>query len=111
VELLLPYKEQVRSITAHNSKEFAQYKQMAKVLEAAFYFAHPYHSLERGKNVNTNGLIRQYLPKSINFNVLTQADCQEIMDNLNNRPRKVLGFQTPSEVFFSNYLSTVALAT
>lgn len=111
LEILMPYKEQVRSMTSDNGKEFAQHERIAKVLEAAFYFAHPYHSWERGTNENTNGLIRQYFPKSMCLDSITQADCQKIMDILNNRPRKVLGFRTPNEVFFSNNLRTVALAT
>jgi transposase, IS30 family len=111
LEILMPYKAQVHSITSDNGTEFAQHERIAKVLEAAFYFAHPYHSWERGTNENTNGLIRQYFPKSMCLDSLTQADCQKIMDKLNNRPRKVLGFRTPNEVFFSNNLSTVALAT
>lgn len=111
IELLMSYNKLVCSITADNGKEFARHEQIAKVLDAVFYFARPYHSWERGTNENTNGLIRQYFPKSMSFDGLTQADCQEIMDKLNNRPRKVLGFLTPNEVFFSNYLSTAALAT
>jgi IS30 family transposase len=59
------------------------------------YFAHPYHSWERGLNEHTNGLIRQYLPKKISFDSLTQKE----LDKINSRPRKVLGGLTPYEVF------------
>ena len=104
IEILTPFSDKVKSITADNGKEFAKFERIADALEALFFFAHPYHSWERGTNENTNGLIRQYLPKSMGFEYLTQEDCQKIMDKLNNRPRKVLGFQTPAEVFFSNKL-------
>ena len=74
--------------------------EIAKVLKADGYFAHPYHSWERGLNENTNGLIRQYLPKGTDFNKLTDRQVLEIMDKLNNRPRKCLGYKTPNQVFF-----------
>ena len=102
VEILTPFADKVKSITADNGKEFAKFEHIAGTLEALFFFAHPYHSWERGTNENTNGLIRQYVPKSMSLEHLTQADCQAMMDKLNNRPRKVLGFKTPAEVFFSN---------
>jgi IS30 family transposase len=104
VEMLEPFSDKVKSITADNGKEFAKFERIAEALEALFFFAHPYHSWERGTNENTNGLIRQYLPKSMGFESITQEDCQRIMDKLNNRPRKVLGFRTPAEVFFSNII-------
>ena len=104
VEILTPFSDKVKSITADNGKEFAKFERIAEALEALFFFAHPYHSWERGSNENTNGLIRQYLPKFMGFGSITQEDCQRIMDKLNNRPRKVLGFRTPAEVFFSNTL-------
>ncbi|MCA6392816.1 MAG: IS30 family transposase [Cytophagales bacterium] len=104
IEILTPFSDKVKSITSDNGKEFAKFERIAEALEALFFFAHPYHSWERGSNENTNGLIRQYLPKSMGFEYLTQEDCQKIMDKLNNRPRKVLGFRTPAEVFFSNTL-------
>lgn len=104
IEILTPFSDKVKSITADNGKEFAKFERIADALEALFFFAHPYHSWERGTNENTNGLIRQYLPKSMGFELITQEDCQRIMDKLNNRPRKVLGFRTPAEVFFSNKL-------
>jgi transposase, IS30 family len=69
-------------------------------LDADGYFAHPYHSWERGLNENMNGLVRQYLPKGKSFDELTDQDVQHIMDKLNNRPRKCLGYKTPNQVFF-----------
>jgi IS30 family transposase len=62
-----------------------------------FYFATPYHSWERGTNENTNGLIRQYLPKGMCLRNLTQVECDRIAAELNDRPRERLGFRTPSE--------------
>jgi len=111
IELLQPLADKVKSITADNGKEFAQFEQIADTLKALFFFAHPYHAWERGTNENTNGLIRQYFPKTMSFDLLTQEECQAVMDNLNNRPRKILGFRTPSEVFFSKNLQRFALVT
>ncbi|WP_141672800.1 IS30 family transposase, partial [Flavobacterium crassostreae] len=61
-------------------------------------FAHPYSSWERGTNKNTNGLIRRFLPKGTDFNTITTEELKRIENNLNNRPRKVLGFKTPNEM-------------
>ncbi len=77
--------------TADNGKEFARHKEIAKGLDAEFYFASPYHSLERGANENTNRLIRQYIPKGTDFKELTDEKIAEIEWKLNNRPRKSLG--------------------
>lgn len=90
--------EVVHSITFDNGKEFALHEVIADSLNTQVYFARPYHSWERGSNENTNGLIRQFLPKSQKFNHLTDEQIQAIEDNLNHRPRKVLGFRTPLEV-------------
>jgi len=98
--LLTPYKEHgAYTITADNGKEFSGHKDISKALEVDFYFAHPYSSWERGTNENTNGLIRQYLPKGTEFEPVNDKQCQFIMDRLNNRPRKCLGYQTPKQVF------------
>ena len=92
----------VHTITSDNGKEFANHTAISKVLKADFYFAHPYHSWERGLNEHTNGLVRQYIPKSAHFDVITKDKIQEIEDLLNNRPRKILQFLTPKEVFKSS---------
>ena len=65
------------------------------------YFCHPYASYERGTNENTNGLLRRYLPKQTDFSTLTQDELDEIVLEINNRPRKVLKYQTAHEVFTS----------
>jgi IS30 family transposase len=100
VNALQPLAAQVKTITYDNGKEFAYHTAVAEALDAKGYFAHPYHSWERGLNENTNGLIRQYLPKGMSFDSLTQADIQRIMIKLNNRPRKCLGYKTPNQVMF-----------
>ena len=73
------------------------------------YFAKPYHSWERGLNEHTNGLFRQYFPKGSDFSILSDADVQRVEDKLNSRPRKILGYQTPREIFFSARNLPVAL--
>jgi IS30 family transposase len=100
INLLTPYREKVFTITSDNGKEFAEHQRISKRLTAKMYFAHPYHSWERGLNENTNGLIRQYFPKNTNFKTITIKSVQKVMDRLNNRPRKTLGYATPNEVFF-----------
>ena len=64
------------------------------------YFAHPYHSWERGLNENTNGLLRQYFPKNTNLRKVSHEEVDEAVYQLNHRPRKCLGYRTPHEVFF-----------
>ena len=89
----------VRTITLDNGTEFHDYKSVERQLGVKFYFATPYHSWERGTNENTNGLIRQYLPKRQCLKWLTQRECDQIAKELNDRPRERLGFRTPAEVF------------
>ncbi len=99
VELLEPEKEYLHTITFDNGKEFAYHAQIKERLGAENYFAHPYHSWERGLNENHNGLIRQYLPKGIALDKVTPEDITLIQNRLNNRPRKLLGYKTPNEVY------------
>ena len=87
------------SLTLDNGKEFARHEVITSVTGIDVFFAHPYHSWERGLNENTNGLIRQYLPKGTDFRTLTLEKLRSIMDRLNNRPRKCLGFKTPNQLF------------
>ena len=89
----------VHTITADNGTEFHGYKQLEATLPTRFYFATPHHSWERGTNENTNGLIRQYLPKRASMEHLTQQECTRIAKKLNQRPRKCLGFRTPEECY------------
>lgn len=99
VSLLTPFKTFVHTLTTDNGKEFAQHEQIAQALNADFFFAHPYASWERGANENMNGLIREFFPKKMHFDSITQKDIAQAMDRLNHRPRKCLGFRTPYEVF------------
>jgi transposase, IS30 family len=98
--MLLPFLEKCHTITSDNGREFANHQEIALQLQADFYFAHPYSSWERGLNENTNGLVRQYFPKKSDFSKITDSDVQQVMDRLNNRPRKMLGYKTPNQVFF-----------
>jgi IS30 family transposase len=102
IKLLKPYCANVHTITSDNGREFAGHEAISKKLKADFYFAHPYASWERGTNENTNGLIRQYFPKNRDFTTITQQEIDTTMEQLNNRPRKRLGFLTPSQVFFKS---------
>ena len=101
VEGMIPYRNQIHTITYDNGLEFSEHQNIAQTLSANIYFVHPYSSWERGLNENTNGLIRQYLPKSRPLNNVTQKELDYIMDQLNHRPRKTLGFKTPCELFFN----------
>ena len=80
-------------------KEFAYHRQISEALDVDGYFAHPYHSWQRGLNENHNGLIRQYLPKGMALNEITRKEIRIIQDKLNNRPRKTLGYKTANEVY------------
>ncbi len=101
IEALKGYQGVVHTITSDNGCEFAQHEEISKQLEADFFFAHPYSSWERGLNENTNGLVRQYLKKGSAFIPITDEELAIIAYKLNNRPRKTLGFKSPSEVFIS----------
>jgi len=106
---LLQWVSALESITADNGKEFAAHQHISQTLSVDFYFAHPYSSWERGTNENTNGLIRQYVPKSRSLQHMSFQEETLIMDRLNLRPRKCLDFRTPFEVFFDH--QSVALAS
>ena len=97
--LLRRYPKKFRTITADNGTEFHGYAQIEAASPVKFYFATPHHSWERGTNENTNGLIRQYLPKGQSMTSLTQSQCDAIAQHLNNRPRKRHGYKTPNECF------------
>ena len=89
-ERLGAHKSEVLTLTADNGKEFAEHEDIALALEADFYFAKPYQSWQRGLNEHTNGLVRQYLPKSVCLKSVTDQEVDRIEILLNNRPRKVL---------------------
>ena len=100
VHLLKPIQEHTLTITSDNGKEFSYHEEIAQKLDTDFYFANPYQSWQRGLNEHTNGLIREYFPKKMPFIDITDEQIVEVQNRLNRRPRKVLGYKTPAEVFF-----------
>lgn len=88
-----------RTITYDNGTEFSEHQQTERDAKTTIYFAYPYHSWERGTNENTNGLLREFFPKGSAFKHVTQRDLDRAVRFLNTRPRKCLGYLTPSEVF------------
>ena len=103
LRLMKKYPRRFKTITADNGCEFHGYKDIERATSVTFYFSAPYHSWERGTNENTNGLIRQYLPKGISMDGLSQAQCNAIARKLNHRPRKRHGYRTPAELFELTY--------
>ena len=101
VRALEAHKGRVHTITMDNSKEFYQHTKIAKALNAGTYFCRPCHSWEKGLNENTNGLIRQYFPKQTDFRNISNREIRRVQDELNRRPRKTLGYETPSVLFLN----------
>lgn len=89
----------VRTLTVDNGTEFHGHRVIEDATGTRFYFAAPYHSWERGTSENTNGLIRQYLPKRQSMAHVTQRHCHSVAHKLNTRPRKRLRYLTPEECF------------
>lgn len=106
---LLDIKDRLHTITFDNGREFACHEQIAEKIEVDNYFAKPYSSWQRGVNENTNGLIRQYFPKDTDFNQVTQARLTAVQEQLNNRPRKTLGFKTPNELFLGKIVDLLTV--
>lgn len=88
-----------KTITFDNGIEFNDWESLEEKSHMTIYFCYPYHSWERGTNENTNGLIRQYFPKAMDFNLITEKELQQIVKKLNDRPRKRLKFKSPREMF------------
>lgn len=99
ISLLRDYKDVCYTITFDNGLEFSEHKEVAKALDAEIYFAHPYSSHERGLNENTDGLLRQYIPKGTDLREVSEEDLLSYQGALNSRPRKCLGYRQPSVVF------------
>ena len=89
----------VSSITADNGSEFAHHYKLADQIGVPTYFCDPYSAHQRGTNEHFNGRLRKYLPKGTRFDDLTQEELDAYVNEINNRPRKVLGWRTPAEVF------------
>jgi IS30 family transposase len=94
-DLLEDWCPYIFTITSDNGKEFAEHQRVAEKLYLDYYFAHPYHSWERGSNENLNGLIHQYIPKKTDFKTLSNQYIKDIETKLNNRPRKRFNFESP----------------
>lgn len=92
-------KEMRKTLTVDNGKEFARFKELENQTGLTVYFADPYSAWQRGTNENTNGLLRQYFPKGTDFRNVTAEELASAVKNLNHRPRKCLGYQSPYEVF------------
>lgn len=97
IRLLMPYKGLLHTITSDNGREFSDHELISKALGVKFYFASPFKAWQRGSNENLNGLLRQYIPRGSAIEKLTHARLQQITDEINNRPRKSLGYFSPKE--------------
>ena len=91
-------------LTPDNGTEFAHYAAVKNLLKCDFFFAHPYSSWERRLNENTNGLIRQYIPKKTDFDLYDEKYIKDIEIKLNNRPRKTLRFFSPNQYLEHNFV-------
>jgi IS30 family transposase len=88
-----------KTLTLDNGTEFSSWEQIEEKTGMMVYFAYPYHAWERGTNENTNGLLRQYFPKDLDFNLITPKELAHVVRILNNRPRKRLKFKSPRRIF------------
>ena len=102
-------KHMKKTLTYDNGSEMAQHKEFAKNTKIKVYFAHPYSPWERPTNENSNGLIRDYFPKGTDFNLISKKRLKEVQNQLNERPRKVLDYKTPKEVFQQHILNPLQL--
>jgi transposase, IS30 family len=103
--LLQPIAHKVKTVTTDNGSEFAWHEKLDATLGCMSYFCTPYSSCQRGTNENTNGLVRQYVPKKRELDTVDQQELQMIEDKLNHRPRKRLNFRTPHQVFVQSLQS------
>jgi IS30 family transposase len=94
----------IKTLTSDNGAEFSLFKTIEELFECDHYFADPYSAWQRGLNENTNGLIRQYLPKNKSFARITDEDIEKIQMSLNNRPRKSLHNKAPIEAFYKLFI-------
>jgi len=100
IELMEPYENAIHTITLDNGKEFAAHAAITEKLGTKAFFADPYSSWQRGLNEQVNGLVRQYFPKKKKFSTITEQEVFYVAHKLNTRPRKLLGYKTPLEMFF-----------
>jgi len=97
-----------RSLTWDQGKEMSEHAQFSIDTGVEVFFCDPHSPWQRGSNENTNGLLRQYLPKGCDMRKLTQADCDAIALRLNTRPRKTLGWKTPAQALERELIATAA---
>jgi IS30 family transposase len=100
---LIPYKKQTLSITTDNGGEFANHLNLCKKLKLTVYFTDPYSAWQKGSIENANKLVRQYLPKGTNFDDIDYQEINNIQKIINSRPRKILNFECPKNIFFYNF--------
>jgi len=110
IRLLFPYRKAVRTITTDNGSEFSLHEMISKALRTQVYFADSYASWQKGAIENTNKLIRQYIPKGVDFDLYSDDEIKKIQYKINRRPREKLGFSTPMKEFYKN-INKFALAT
>jgi len=99
ITMLSPYVDELHTITFDKGKEFTYHKQIAETLDVKTYFTHPYQSWKCGLNENYNELIRQYLPKDQPLDKVTTKQIVKIQNRLNQRPRRLLDYKTPEEIY------------
>jgi len=94
----MPKKKRI-TLTLDNGVEFSAWERIEEKTGMTIYFAYPYHAWERGSNENTNGLLRQYFPRTLDFNLITSDELAHVVKLLNDRPRKRLKFKSPRQIF------------
>lgn len=87
-----------QTLTVDNGKEFSQFKELEGKTGLTVYFADPYSARQRGTNENTNGILRHYYPKGLDFTTISDEELELVVKTINNRPRKCLDYRTPAEV-------------
>ena len=100
ISMLLPYRKDVKTITTDNGSEFCRHEKIAAKLQTQVFFADSYAAWQKGAIENTNKLVRQYIPKGINFNELSDDYILNTQYKLNRRPRRKLNFNSPKNTFF-----------
>ena len=88
----------IKSISTDNGTEFSEWKQMQEILDTTVYFCHPYASYEKGTNEKHNGIIRYFIPKGAFIENYSNKDIEKIANWMNNYPRKIFGYKTPTEM-------------
>jgi len=111
IEMLVPYKDFVHTITTDNGAEFAEHLKISEKIKTAIYFAHAYCSWEKGSIEHANKLIRQYVKKETDLNTYSKKELTDIQHTINSRPRKKLGYNCPKNLFYNLVNGNVAFAS